>query len=321
MEKILTISIAAYNAEQYISKAIKSCILSEAYRNLIEVIVVNDGSTDDTCILAKELQRQYPDVVFVIDKENGGYGSTINVALKKAHGKYFKLLDADDWFDTENLEYVVKKLVDTEEDMVLTNFLNYYGTNEKNIVNKYCLPKDRRINIGNIDFKTQFLMHGLCYKTELIKEKYISITEHCFYTDMEYVILYLPYIRSIRYFDKTVYIYRLNNSGQSVSIQGIKKHYEDSGIVLKKLLDKSPNFTNRIYKYQIAQFGKKTIGNYIIGTSVKNVRKEVKVLDEYIKEKDEDVYTMMRNKSIFLYRKTNYFSVCFEKLYTYMRNL
>lgn len=321
MGKILTISIAAYNVEQYINKAISSCILSEEYRNLVEVIVVNDGSKDATLALAKHFQTQYPDIVKVIDKKNGGYGSTINAAVKEANGKYFKLLDADDWLDVENLEYLVKRLENTEEDMILTDFLEYYGEKENNIVNKYDLMEDCHIRIHEIKANTQFLMHGLCYKTQLLKERYIPITEHCFYTDMEYVMLYLPYIKSVRYFHKVVYIYRLNNCGQSVSVQGIKKHYEDSKKVLLKLLDISSKNNNEIYKYQIAQFGKKTVGNYIIGTSIKSVRKAVKELDKYIKEKDYVVYNMMKNKSIILLRKTNYISVWFEKIYIYMRNL
>ena len=113
----------------------------------------------------------------------------------------------------------------------------------------------------------------------------------------------------------------MNNCGQSVSVQGIKKHYEDSKKVLLKLLDISSKNNNEIYKYQIAQFGKKTVGNYIIGTSIKSVRKAVKELDKYIKEKDYVVYNMMKNKSIILLRKTNYISVWFEKIYIYMRNL
>lgn len=198
MNKILTISIAAYNAEKYIKKAIESCIISDKYINFIEVIIVNDGSNDMTLCIAQEYERKYPNIVRIINKENGGYGSTINNSIKMASGKYFKLLDADDWFDTNNLEYLMKILMTTEDDMILTDYLLYYGESKTSNHIKFMLAPNKCLKIENLDFRTNLLMHGICYKTEILKKNYIEISEHCFYTDMEYVISYLPYIKTVR---------------------------------------------------------------------------------------------------------------------------
>ena len=102
MEKILSVSIASYNVEKFIRKALDSCCIPEIMDRL-EVLVVNDGSTDGTLQIAREYEKQYPQTFRVIDKKNGGYGSTVNASIQAATGKYFRLLDGDDWFDRDGL--------------------------------------------------------------------------------------------------------------------------------------------------------------------------------------------------------------------------
>ena len=102
MEKILSVSIASYNVEKFIRKALDSCCIPEIMDRL-EVIVVNDGSTDSTLEIAREYETKYPETFRVIDKINGGYGSTVNASIRVAAGRYFRLLDGDDWFDRDGL--------------------------------------------------------------------------------------------------------------------------------------------------------------------------------------------------------------------------
>ena len=93
--KLLSISIAAYNAESTLEKCVNSMIESR-YRRKLEILIINDGSTDNTVKIAKNYENKYPDTVRVIDKENGGHGSTINAGISVATGLYFKIVDADD---------------------------------------------------------------------------------------------------------------------------------------------------------------------------------------------------------------------------------
>ena len=90
MNKVLTISIAAYNVEEYLAETLDSCIVHPNLQSYLEVLIVDDGSTDGTLEIAQEYEKEYPEVFHVISKENGGYGSTINAALKIATGKYQK---------------------------------------------------------------------------------------------------------------------------------------------------------------------------------------------------------------------------------------
>ena len=95
MPKTLTFIIPAYNAEKYLDKCISS-LLNSAVQDDLEIIVVNDGSTDQTETIAKKYVKEYPHMCALITKDNGGHGSAINIGFQKATGKYVKVLDADD---------------------------------------------------------------------------------------------------------------------------------------------------------------------------------------------------------------------------------
>ena len=93
--------------EKYLDKCLTSLIVSDDKMPLLEVLVINDGSKDRSSEIAHSYEQKYPQTFRVIDKENGNYGSCINRGLKEATGKYVKVLDADDWFDTNNLSNVM----------------------------------------------------------------------------------------------------------------------------------------------------------------------------------------------------------------------
>ena len=104
--KLLTIAMPSYNAEQYLPDTIPT-ILSAKNAHLIDLLIVNDGSSDNTEEIAKKFERNYPDIVRVLNKPNGGHGSAVNAGIKNAYGTYFKVVDADDWVDTDNLDDLI----------------------------------------------------------------------------------------------------------------------------------------------------------------------------------------------------------------------
>ena len=122
MEKILTIVIPTYNMQDYLHRCLDSLIVPEEQMQRLEVLVVNDGSKDNSSAIAHEYQDNYPDTFRVIDKENGNYGSCVNRGLKEASGKYIKILDADDWFDPGAFNQLIIKLQSVDIDVVLTNY-------------------------------------------------------------------------------------------------------------------------------------------------------------------------------------------------------
>ena len=105
--KQLSIIIPAYNIEKYICQCVDSILKAQEVADLVEVIIVNDGSSDNTLKIAMDYQNKYSDIVVVVDKQNGGHGSAINAGIGKATGKYIKVVDGDDWVLEEGLTELV----------------------------------------------------------------------------------------------------------------------------------------------------------------------------------------------------------------------
>ena len=117
---ILTIAIPAYNVAPYIEQTVSS-LVSSKYQNHIEIIIVNDGSSDSTAEVIEKIAKKHS-CVKIINKTNGGHGSSINAGLENAAGKYFRLLDGDDWFDTNEFDQFIEKLLSENADLVLTDY-------------------------------------------------------------------------------------------------------------------------------------------------------------------------------------------------------
>ncbi|MGE4319881.1 MAG: glycosyltransferase family 2 protein [Acholeplasmataceae bacterium] len=105
--KLISFVVPAYNSEKYLHTCIDSLLFDLEH---VEIIIVNDGSKDNTIKIAETYQHMYPNTVKVINKLNGGHGSGINAGLEVATGLYFKVVDSDDWMDVENTKYLVSKI-------------------------------------------------------------------------------------------------------------------------------------------------------------------------------------------------------------------
>ena len=241
MEKILSVSVAAYNVESYIRKALDSCCVPEVMDRL-EVIVVNDGSTDSTLEISREYEEKYPRTFRVIDKKNGGYGSTVNASICAATGRYFRLLDGDDWFDREGLIRLVDELSEAEEDMVVARFKRVFEEDGHEEVRDEAEDiEEKVVRFDALGGHEWFTMHAVTYRTAILRENGIRLTEHCFYTDQEYDLLPLPWVETVRIVPQVVYCYRIGRGEQSVSPEGLEKHYNDQTIVLKRLYEVYPD--------------------------------------------------------------------------------
>lgn len=248
-ERLLTISVAAYNVESYIAEALASCAAIEGrYTSRLEVIVVNDGSNDATSVIAHEFESQHPDIIRVVDKPNGGYGSTINCSLALARGKFFRCLDGDDWFDPNALNRLLETLDGLDSDVVYTPFVHYYESGgREELVDCLSGYTEGVYPLDDITDGSFVALTYLTFKTDLLRRINLRITERCFYTDCEYAFLPFQIVQSIYVTHFALYRYRIGRSGQSISIESLSAHYQDNlrvcaGIV-KALADK-PAYQN-----------------------------------------------------------------------------
>ena len=235
--KVLSVSIAAYNVEKYIEKTVFSIVSQPEVLEAIEIIIVNDGSKDSTSKIAHALEEKYPDTVVVVDKPNGGYGSTINASLRIAKGMYYKLLDGDDWYESKNLPDFIEYLKTNEADIVVSPYYEVYeGTNEIVLNDRHTDIPGKESLIEELSLADiLFAMHEIAIKTDTLRQLDKAITEKRFYTDAEFVAFCIIAAKTISRFDKPVYCYRLGLEGQSVSLTGTRKHYKDLPVVAKKI--------------------------------------------------------------------------------------
>lgn len=222
-KKVLTVSIAAYNVGQFIGQTLESLVLKKNMEYM-EVLIINDGSSDNTSDQARQYIEKFPDTFRLINKANGGHGSTINVGLENARGKYFKVLDGDDWVSTEAMEQLLGKLEVSDVDLVLTNRINVYERNKVEVreFQEFCPGKIYPVSKLNISVNVS--LSSICIKTEIFRKSGLKCSENCFYEDIEYDIYALYISSNFMYIDLFVYMYRLGHEGQSVSWSSRRKN-------------------------------------------------------------------------------------------------
>lgn len=220
--KILSVVVPAYNIAKYIDRLMDSLIRGTGNQtDQVEILLVNDGSKDETPALARRYEEKFPGCVRLIDKENGGHGSTINRGIREASGAYIRALDGDDWVNPEAFSALVGFLAsqDVPSDMIICD---YNTVNEKTgeirRISYETLPADRLLKpVEVLDPKVMYPYHSVVYRTELLRDCGLELDEHCFYVDTEYVLFPIPYVQSFRYFPQPVYQYRIGGEDQSVS--------------------------------------------------------------------------------------------------------
>lgn len=314
MKKILSISIAAYNVEKYIKETLDSLVI-ERNMDALEVLIVSDGSTDNTNSIAKEFVDEYPDVFKLIKKDNGGWGSTVNVGLSNASGKYFKQLDGDDYF--KNLDAFIDFLRNAEEDMILTPFVSFDDKSKR------ILEKRFYNEFENIKFPTKIEyiaeqykgmnMHAACFKTELLKQNNIHIEEKCFYTDVDLMIQACSVVNTVNFFPLEIYYYRISGDGQSCSISGYIKHYDEHYKISLKCLKNSYKYSGneKIKRMLIDRSNIMASFQYFIALECSpsiTTKNSIKHFDEILKEEYFDSYIYMNSiKRIRLLRMFDFY--------------
>lgn len=205
--------------EDYIAHCLDS-LLIEDNRELLDVLVINDGSKDKTSEIAHAYERKYPNVFRVIDKENGNYGSCINRGLKEATGKYVKILDADDRFDTNNFNDFVTFLKGFDVDLILSDFAIVDNNGNRTNIKEYHLSdKNNVVSINDICTLPQFInmeMHAVTYRTEIFHKIGYMQSEGISYTDQQWIFTPMAYTKTAICFNKIIYYYLIGRAGQTI---------------------------------------------------------------------------------------------------------
>lgn len=311
MEKILSIIIPTYNAEKFLDKGLTSYIMqSQAHMDMLEVLVVNDGTPDGSVAVAQKYVDQYPNVFRIVNKENGGHGSAINVGVDKASGKYFKIVDADDWVDTDALQRTLNILKEEDFDAAVQSFRAYdISTKEYEY---WDIPEDiatqKLYSVADLMRMWEMLdkvlaFHGLIYRTEFYRAQNYRLIEHVYYEDQEYSTIPLCWASKVRLIADSLYVYRVGDVNQSISEANLFKRLDHFEAVIFRMaefdarVDETPDGGYEYWMKKTTRFITDLYQLTLIRCQdKKKYRQLCQEVSRKLEEKSPRVYAAVKNK-------------------------
>jgi glycosyltransferase involved in cell wall biosynthesis len=288
--------------EKYLPRCLDS-VLAPEILDKIEIIVVNDGSTDNSLSIMQQYKDKFPESIEIINKSNGHYGSCINAALKIATGKYFRPLDPDDWFDSNAFIQYIKVLQDTNADMVFTNFSYEYAGGKSNIaispkITKNIIP-GKKYDLSTCDFKVKqaimsmIVMHTMTFRTQMLVNMNFQCSEGLYYVDTEYCFYPTGQVKTFVYTDCVLYKYYIERNGQSMSDASLVRNKEHIFTIICRMI-KHIESTPNISVEQECSF-KKILRLYYITILLKNKKNKeddakLKTVDSLLKKINRKMY-------------------------------
>ena len=305
--KYISFAIPCYNSEEYMEHAIESILKGGED---VEIIIVNDGSTDRTSEIAKKYEQQYPTIVKAVDKENGGHGDAVNTGLMYATGLYYKVVDSDDWVDEASLMKILETLHELVEkqkivDMLVSNYVyEKVGAKRKKVIHyQNVMPQNRIItwkDMRHFRLGQYILMHSVMYRTELLRLCKLELPKHTFYVDNIYVYYPLPYVKTFYYLNVNFYRYFIGRDGQSVNEANMIKRIDQQIFVTKTMIE----------MYQMKKIGNRKLRAYMtnylaIMMTVSSII-AIRSKNPENLEKKKELWAYLKDADARLFRKIRY---------------
>ncbi len=309
--KLISFAVPCYNSQDYMRKCVDSLLTGG---DEVEIIIVNDGSRDDTINIANGYAEKYPDIVKVIDKENGGHGSGVNAGMANSTGLYYKVVDSDDWLDDNALASLLSKIREHKEketlpDLYVTNFIYDKVSEGTQYVSAYGdkMPEGQIIGwdkVKKFNLSHMMLMHALLYKREKLLQSGTVLPEHTFYVDNLFAYKPLPFMQTVCYLNLDLYHYFIGREDQSVNRKNFVKRYEQQIRVMKCMTDaytldeikKMPKGLKRYMWHSLEVIMMNTIF-FTCAEDSPERRKALKEMWQHIKSKDKKLYRKLRSNS------------------------
>lgn len=308
MEKLLSFIVPCYNSQDYMEHCIQTLLPGGEE---VEILVIDDGSVDNTLSIGKKYEENYPGIVRAIHQKNKGHGGAVNTGIANAKGEFVKVVDSDDWIDEEAYSKVLAFLkkasaAKKSPDMLVSNFIyDKLGAKHKKVMKyHHALPKNRFFqwkDIGHFSVGQYILMHSVIYRRAVLLKSGLKLPEHTFYVDNVYVYQPLPYVKNIYYLDVTLYHYFIGREDQSVQEQTMIKRIDQQLKVNKIMidaydLDRLNDKKLRYYMYQYLNII--TVISSILLLKYENPEHKQKKEDlwAYLKDKNENMYRELRYK-------------------------
>lgn len=315
MNKILSVSVASYNVEQFIRQNMDSFVGTEV-SSKIELLIVDDGSKDNTAAIAREYEEKYPETIKLVQQKNAGPGATVNTGLKHATGKYFRMVDGDDWVNKADLVRYIRFLEENDVDVVYTDYCLVDNETGEEVPQHLNFEKKNVILPYNeVCDKLDVMMHNVTYKTSILKDNDF-VMDNGFYTDTEYLLLPVKYLKTICVLDCMIYMYRISLATQSVNINSMVRNKKMHTQVLHRMVEDyvSAKKKKMLSKEQMAMISNRIVT--ICGTELsiilaqkpsKETLKALKKFEDFLHQKDSDLYKRFLDyKTMKVLKRSNY---------------
>jgi glycosyltransferase involved in cell wall biosynthesis len=309
-DKLITFVVPCYNAAAYMDRCIESILAgARNFLDRIELIIVDDGSdADDTAAKADEWQARHPAVIRAIHQSNGGHGEAVNTGLDNATGRYFKVVDADDWLDDEALTLALvrlKWLAASNLDLLITNYVYEKIDEGKRTAIRYAgvLPEGRIFGwseVGTFKPQQNLLMHAVIYRTELLRNIGLRLPAHTFYVDNIFVYVPLPATRSLFFLDIDLYRYCIGREDQSVNEAMMIRRVDQQLRVTRIMIDAFhlrkdvENVRLRKYMIHYLTMMMAVCSVFLRLSGLEDADQQRRAIWAYLKEKDPTVYPKIR---------------------------
>lgn len=300
--KLLSVAIPCYNSESYMRHAVETLLVGG---DDVEIIIVDDGSSDKTYEIGLELQEKHPGIVRVVHQENAGHGGAVNTGLREATGLYFKVVDSDDWVKEEAFTEALATLKGLVEDginldMFICNYVyEKVGDKKKRVIHyRNCMPRDCVFTWDDVShFRTgQFiLMHSVIYRTKLLRDCGLELPKHTFYVDNIYVYQPLPQVKTMYYKDLNLYRYFIGRDDQSVNENNMMKRIDQQLLVTRTIIDlhdlsKLKNRPLRSYMTKYLMIMMTISSVFLIKIGTEDALQKKDELWEYLENKNKKMY-------------------------------
>lgn len=201
----LTVIVPAYNVEKYIEKCLAS-LVNQTYKNL-KILVVNDGSTDNTKQIIEKYEKEYENLK-LLNKKNGGLSSARNFGLKNTKTKYVTFVDGDDYLELNTYELIMKKIEEEKTDLGIFNFKKVYS---QKIINSKLDEKIYNKNFLKYLFsksiEADIVVWNKIFKTDIILKNQIYFENRAYFEDTGFIFRYLYFIKKVSLVELPLYNY------------------------------------------------------------------------------------------------------------------
>lgn len=305
--KLLTIAVPCYNSQDYMANCIESLLKGG---DDVEIVIVNDGSRDNTAQIADNYAKKYPSIIKVVHQENGGHGEAVNTGLLNASGLYFKVVDSDDWLNEEAYMKVLDALRECLRgpetlDMLISNYVyEKVGAKHKRVM-RYpnTFPEGKIFSwdeVKPLGKSHYLLMHSLIYRTELLRECGLKLPAHTFYVDNLVAFVPLPYVKRMYYADVNLYRYYIGRQDQSVNEQVMIQRADQQLTVNRMMIDcmaekKVIHKNARSYMLHMLSMIMTVSSVILLRSGTEENLKKKQELWKYLKAADGKVYFQLRH--------------------------